>query len=57
MAEMNVKKSSPALIAAAWILVVVPTAWGLTYTVQSALKLFQTPPAVAAPVSGAAVIK
>ncbi len=38
MAE--VKKSSPILIAAAWILVIVPAAWGLNYTVQSALKLF-----------------
>ncbi len=38
----NVKTSSPGLVAAAWILVLVPTAWGLTYTVQNALKLFQT---------------
>ena len=42
----NVQKSSPVLIAAAWLLVLVPTGWGLTYTVQNALKLFQPAPAV-----------
>jgi hypothetical protein len=50
MAEStNVKKSSPLLIAAAWIIVIVPTAWGLNYTVQNAMKLFtaSTPGAVA----------
>jgi hypothetical protein len=35
-----VKKSSPLLIAAAWIIVIVPTAWGLNYTVRNAMKLF-----------------
>jgi hypothetical protein len=41
MAQVDpVKKSSPLLIAAAWIIVVVPTAWGLNYTVQNAMKLF-----------------
>ncbi len=51
MAESaNVKKSSPLLIAAAWIIVIVPTAWGLKYTVQNAMKLFTTStPAVATP--------
>jgi hypothetical protein len=51
MAEsINVKKSSPLLIAAAWIIVIVPTAWGLNYTVQNALKLFTAPtPAAGAP--------
>ncbi|HEX3684620.1 MAG TPA: hypothetical protein VHU83_18935 [Bryobacteraceae bacterium] len=52
MAQSNsVKKSSPLLIAAAWIIVVVPTAWGLKYTVQNAMKLFTsaTPAAAAAP--------
>ena len=39
------QKSSPALIAAAWLLVLLPTGWGLTYTVQNALKLFAAPPA------------
>ena len=50
MAEMSEKKSSPLLIAAAWALVVVPTGWGLTYTVQNALKLFTSSAATAAPV-------
>ncbi len=34
------KPSSPLAIGIAWIIVVVPTLWGLTYTVQNALKLF-----------------
>ncbi len=42
MASTTVRKSSPGLIAAAWIVVLVPTAWGLTYTVQNALKIFST---------------
>ena len=46
MAEME-RKSSPALIAAAWILVLVPMTWGLTFTVQNALKLFAAAPAPA----------
>jgi hypothetical protein len=51
MAEStNVKKSSPLLIAAAWIIVIVPTVWGLNYTVQNALKLFTAPtPAATTP--------
>jgi hypothetical protein len=45
-----VKKSSPLLIAAAWIIVIVPTAWGLNYTVRNAMKLFaSSTPAVATP--------
>ncbi len=48
MAE--VKKSSPILIAAAWGIVVLPTLWGLNYTVQNALKIFTKPaPAATAP--------
>ena len=43
----EVKKSSPALIAAAWLLVLVPAGWGLTYTVQNAMKLFTAAPAPA----------
>ena len=46
------KKSSPVLIAAAWILVLVPTGWGLAYTVQNALKLFTAPPPAAAAPAG-----
>ena len=44
------KKSSPILIAVAWIIVVLPTLWGLSYTVQNALKIFAKPaPAANAP--------
>jgi hypothetical protein len=39
----EVKKSSPILIAAAWVIVVLPTLWGLNYTVQNALKIFAKP--------------
>jgi hypothetical protein len=50
MAESNtVKKSSPALVALAWLIVIVPTAWGLNYTVQNAMKLFTSTPAASAP--------
>jgi hypothetical protein len=51
MAETTAKKTSPLAIAVAWIIVVVPTAWGLNYTVQNALKLFTATaaPAAAAP--------
>ncbi len=51
MSAQNLSKSSPALIAIMWLIVVVPTLWGLTYTVQNALKLFKAPPAVAVPAS------
>jgi hypothetical protein len=54
MAEETVKKSSPALIAVAWLIVLVPAGWGLTFTVQNALKIFQTSPAPAAPATPAA---
>jgi hypothetical protein len=52
MADSNtVKKSSPLLIAAAWIIVIVPTAWGLNYTIKNAMKLFTaSAPVAAAPV-------
>ncbi|MBB5327746.1 MFS transporter small subunit [Tunturiibacter gelidiferens] len=42
MADSSIKKSSPLLIAAAWIIVIIPTAWGLEYTVKNALKIFST---------------
>jgi hypothetical protein len=46
----TVTKSSPLLIAFAWLIVLVPTAWGLNYTVQNALKLFtSSTPAATAP--------
>ena len=47
------KKSSPVLIAAAWAIVVLPTLWGLNYTVQNALKIFAKP---TAPVSAPAAV-
>jgi hypothetical protein len=52
MADSNtVKKSSPLLVAAAWMIVIVPTAWGLNYTIKNAMKLFTaSTPAAAAPV-------
>jgi hypothetical protein len=53
MAE-SVRKSSPALVAVAWLVVLAPTLWGLTFSVQNALKLFRKPPAAAAPVPSAA---
>ena len=47
------RKSSPVLITAAWVVVVLPTLWGLNYTVQNALKIFVKP---TAPASAPAVI-
>jgi hypothetical protein len=45
-----VKKSSRLLITFAWLIVIVPTAWGLNYTVQNAMKLFTaSAPASVAP--------
>jgi hypothetical protein len=35
------KKTSPTLILAAWLLVSIPAAWGVYYTLLNALKLFQ----------------
>jgi hypothetical protein len=35
------KKTPPALIAAAWTVVLVPAAWGVYFTLLNALKLFQ----------------
>lgn len=49
MQNESVSKSSPALVAVAWLVVLVPAGWGLTYTVQNAMKLFSAPPAAAAP--------
>ena len=53
MAE-TVDKSSPVLIGLAWAVVVLPTLWGLNYTVQNALKIFTKPTAgVSAPAAAA----
>ena len=46
----TVKKSSPAAILLAWLLVFVPLGWGVYNTVLNSMKLFQAaPPKVAAP--------
>lgn len=39
MAE-TVKRSSPLTIALAWAVVLIPTAWGFSYTLANALKIF-----------------
>ncbi len=50
MTELAKQKSSPAALGLAWALVILPTLWGLTYTVENALKLFRnTAPAITAP--------
>jgi hypothetical protein len=41
--------SSPILIAVAWLVVILPTAWGLTLTAKNALKIFERTPAPTAP--------
>ncbi len=41
------KRTSPLLIAAAWIVVILPAGWGLRYTVGNALKIFAKPAAAA----------
>jgi hypothetical protein len=43
MAE-NTKKSSAAMILAAWLVVCIPLAWGVYNTVLSSLKLFAAVP-------------
>ena len=40
MSDQPVRTSSPLLIAVAWLVVIVPAGWGLTYTAQNALKIF-----------------
>lgn len=42
------RKSSPLLIAGAWLVVVVPAGWGLSYTLRNAAKLFADAPAAPA---------
>lgn len=48
------QKSSPALLAATWLIVVLPTLWGLSYTVRNAMKLFAPQPAATAPAGSSA---
>ena len=43
MPEPSSTKSSPLLLIAAWTVVILPTAWGLQHTIESALKLFTAP--------------
>ena len=50
----NTKKSSPALILLAWVLVGVPLTWGVYNTLLNSMKLFQAPVTTAAPAAGAA---
>jgi len=47
----SLRNSSPLLITLAWLIVLIPTAWGLNYTVRNAMKLFtaSAPAAAAAP--------
>jgi hypothetical protein len=47
----DAKKTSPALIALAWILVGVPLGWGVYKSALNAVKLFQPQPVAAAPAS------
>lgn len=47
MTDTNTSTSSPLLITVAWLVVLIPTAWGLNYTVQNALKIFDRAPAAA----------
>ncbi len=47
MAE-TIRKSSPAAIFLAWLLVCVPLGWGVYNTILNSMKLFQPAPASAA---------
>ena len=50
----NTKKSSPAAVLLAWVLVGVPLAWGVYNTLLNSMKLFQAPAAsTAAPLKAA----
>jgi hypothetical protein len=40
MPDTTVKTSSPALIALAWLVVLIPATWGVYFTVLAAAKLF-----------------
>jgi hypothetical protein len=45
----STKKSSPAMILFAWLLVGVPLGWGVYNTVLNSQKLFQATPVTSAP--------
>ena len=51
------KKSSPTLIALAWLIVCVPFGWGVFKSGQNAVKLFQPAPAPATTPAPAATAK
>jgi hypothetical protein len=40
MAEENGRRSSPLMIVLAWAIVVIPMAWGFSYTLANAMKIF-----------------
>ncbi len=40
-----IKKTSPALVAAAWVIVALPLSWGLYQSVIKTKPLFTSPPA------------
>jgi hypothetical protein len=44
----NISTSSPLLITVAWLVVLIPTIWGFSYTAQSAMKIFNRAPAASA---------
>ncbi len=41
MENTNIKKTSPAAVAMAWLVVAIPLAYGVYYTALKALALFQ----------------
>ncbi len=47
----EVKRSSPLLIAVAWLIVGIPAAWGVEQTIVKSMSLFREPPHVTAQIS------
>lgn len=41
--------TSPVTIAIAWIVVILPAAWGITQTIKQSTQLFKNPPAAVTP--------
>ena len=41
--------TNPLLVTLAWLVVILPSLWGLSYTVKNALKLFTVQPAATSP--------
>lgn len=46
MSDRDAVRPNVPLLLVAWAVVSVPTLWGLSYTIQSAMKIFNTGPAV-----------